>query len=226
MPHYEQPAVDVQFNRHLRLSLNDKFRTEGAKSALAFAELYLNGMVTQWNRLAQGTNELNRLMWDLSRRTDPELARARTRVSTQIQVDVHLYVICWDKVANFLQLFNRRQRDSAISEIYSGVKGTLGRAIEARHFFEHYDEKLKVDKPPPFSFGGMGGDGNGALNLYSLSEEGEWMVKPVFIGRSEIERVARAYNGILSILTNRPSTNSTTAASRPPDLGLPRTEKP
>jgi hypothetical protein len=142
-----------------RIAVSGKLKSRTARVMLLHLETYLNGLITEWNRLAQSTNESFRLSIegaDLG--SDPDAQARNFRLKNLAELDVHFYLICWDKIDKFFRAFSRAQGDAEIVAAYRGVEELLRKAALARNFLEHLDRRILIGgfRPRTRSMGGGG----------------------------------------------------------------------
>lgn len=191
--------INLHYYASIRVSISERFRSPIARYALYHVEHYLNGLITQWNRIADDMDASAQLSkTDLVR--DKVAASIYSQIGNQEDVDVHFFLICWDKIHKFLDLFDQEQRDPVISGVCSEISTLLERGTEARNYFEHLDDRLRGGGGHTHARFGGGGD------AFVISYEGGRLAggivqpKSDSFGREEIRRVAAAYNRILEQL--------------------------
>lgn len=191
--------INLHYFASMRISVSDKFRSATARNALYYVEHYLNGLIDQWNRIADDMEGTLRLQRESDLKVDRMAASAFSQLADRTDFDVHFFLTCWDMLDKFLTLFEREQADPSISAILGEVSGLLQKAVRARGYFEHLDERIMrgAGQTRARSAGG------GASLAISYEEElgpGSTEVKTEAFGREEIRRIALAYNRILEHL--------------------------
>jgi hypothetical protein len=93
--------IDIYYCPSSKLGLHNKFKSPVSQLALYFFEFYLNGFIAQWNRLAEGY-ELSRGLITADLKLDREAAADYYRSQDRNRLDLHFYLICWDKLDKWL----------------------------------------------------------------------------------------------------------------------------
>jgi hypothetical protein len=193
------PAALEKINLHyyatMRISISEKFRSDIARSALYYVEHYLNGLITQWNRIADEMEASTQLM-RLNLQHDRAAAAVFTQMSDREDFDTHFFLICWDKVHKFLELFERAQADAPVSAICREISPVLEKGAEARDYLEHLDQRLEAGGGKTRARAG-GGGGNLVISYEERLKGGVVQSRSEAFGREEIRHVAQAYNRIL-----------------------------
>src|SRR5207245_1578906 len=100
--------------------------------ALLNLQDYVNGLIIQWNRIISAEEAR-------FRRSDH--GSSYWLAATAIDLDIHYYVICWDKIEK-----NRKQlmsiiRQKEIGIAWREVKNVLTKVGDLRNFYEHLDQR-------------------------------------------------------------------------------------
>ena len=131
-----------------------------------------------------------------------EEAKVEREQLDQIILDIHFYLICWDKVNKFFGAFAKAEEDDAcINKAWNEVRSLTKKASLARHYFEHFDLMLSrgtgnVPLAESLSFSGN----HFEFGYSQLNGKGEKLERKVTLGRSEVEKVMLAYEEVLSCL--------------------------
>lgn len=102
---------------------------------LLFIERYVNGAIIAHERIKDNEARVAATKWPESFKLPLET----------IFLDIHLYLICWDKVHKLLIRLTEVVGDSSLKSFLKKYKPILMKYSEARHHLEHIDERL-VDK--------------------------------------------------------------------------------
>jgi hypothetical protein len=189
--------VDVHFYPSLRIAVTQRFRNERARGALYHTEVFLNGLITQWNRLADMNNRLQNLIAKLSP-SDPQVLGELSQLQDIRALDVHFYLICWDKLDKFLTVFEREQSDPAVSQLVAGARPLLKSAAQGRNFLEHLDKSNDgwMRGIQSMYFNSIDG-GQAGLAYTDVSNRGRKIPRHLDLGRREVVRMIDLYVGIL-----------------------------
>jgi hypothetical protein len=164
---------------------------------------YLNGAIIQWNRLALDMNRALKF-WDANSRVPRHMADAFNRRNSALAyLDLHFYLICWDKMDKLIQRFLDGESDEEIVRIHGRIDVHLRNAVDARNHQEHLDRVLTE----PGSYGILFGYTNGDLVITHEAKRvgGSKYQKGILLGHREIIQVARAYEEIVRYLKSNPS---------------------
>jgi hypothetical protein len=202
MPKDVEP-INFHFYSSLRISVRDRFRSAAARSALYHVETYVNGLVVQWNRMAEDVALSSRIMETENLMENVEAAKVDSQLGDRFQLDIHFYLICWDKIQKHLALFDRSQGDSVISAIRARIRTMLAHAVRARNFLEHLDKQITETM-----FGmrstSISSDGQFTFRYEDMSKRGAKHERVVTLGRTEVLQVLLAYIDLLERLGVNP----------------------
>jgi hypothetical protein len=186
------PRIDAYIVPDLQVGDGRRFKSPVARAAFRFFRDYLNGAITQWNRLVEAENA-NRLLG----------GGGDGRAFDQARIDLHFYLICWDKMHKYLEVFVTEQDEPEISTIHSQVKSLLRNGKLARDHLEHLNERF-TDKTAVFHSRGMGSDGSLTFDYDDVRNKGDKVRRSVRLGKSEVERMVVVYRDIVSRLEAHP----------------------
>lgn len=167
-------------------------RSRRSWEALYLIRLYLNAVIGQWNRIVGGLNE--RLRADELLRPGPQppaVAASLQRTGEQIGLDIHFYLIGWDKLAKFFALLRRASPITCMDELLRPIQGTLSEVQLARHFFEHMDDRVETRGLP--GYGQVWAGSSFTFGYEDHSKGGQIRRRQVQLGRAEIEKAVLAY---------------------------------
>lgn len=191
--------INFHFYSSLRISIAAHFRSGTAKSAIYLVEFYVNGLVVEWNRIAESISASNKLMLGGAAASNDEAARILVQVQHRFILDTHFYLICWDKIEKHLSLFERAQGSPEVSAIRARIENLLSKGALARHFLEHLDKQVTEGKIGIKS-AAVTGTGGFTFTYEDESKKGRKIERVVTLGRAEVLQVANAYIDILSSL--------------------------
>ena len=170
-----------------------------SRSTMYWLEKYVNGLIVQFNRLLGdwvATWEAQK--GDLMK--DAERAKAFHQWSERQSLDIHFYLICWDKVDKFFRRLARSERaKDCVQEVWTELRPVTEKASLARNFFEHLDETISEEN---FGQSGhtMSSKGDFAFQYIDVSKKGERFERRVVLGRAQVESVLLAYEKVLVCL--------------------------
>jgi hypothetical protein len=187
------PRIDDYFYPSGSLAEGWKFKSQKARAAWILFRLYLNGTITQWNRMAENADSSRKDMGNL-------------QVWCRNQIDLHFYLICWDKMHKYLKVFVNEQDDSEILRIYSRIKRLLEMGKLARDHLEHLDKR--IDRPTTgFHYLGIGSDGMLTLAYRDVPNKGGIIERDVALGKDEVEQVMATFKNIMDVLEGSTRSN-------------------
>ncbi|GEM_PF-1601666 len=184
------PSIRIGVTQHLN-------RT--SRSTLRHVEFYVNGLIVQWNRIVDDLKESRRLMGlDLTR--DALAAKVYSQLNDRLELDIHFYLICWDKIDKHLEKFVDSEGGSeCIGVIWKEIKSLTSNASMGRHYFEHLDKRIVQGKPEGmgYFFSNYAGF---TFRYIDEAKGGKRKEKQITLGRSQVEKVILAYEKILRCL--------------------------
>jgi hypothetical protein len=203
-----------------RVPAPQKFRSNSSRTAYYGFRQYLRAAQTQWNRVAEAHNETQRLLATPGFASDDEAVRAQQRISERLFLDLHFYLVCWDKMDKYLRRFERIQNDGRIGAAVAGVAPLMSEAVRGRNFFEHYDNLLAPPDVGPLGHGfGVAGTGDSARFTVSFTERGPGGTRrhrALALGRGEMLRVVEVGEQIIDCLASGPDFPLGVAGPVPP----------
>ena len=182
--------INLHYYPSLRISISDRFRTPLARESLYYVEHYLNGLILQWNRIA---DDLAQSFRSLEIDDTPARVAIQSQVEDHTDYDVHFLLICWARIQKFLKLFEREQTDETVSEVCSSIKDLLDRGANARHYVEHLDGRLTSGGGKTRSRS-AGGGVSLSVSYEVVAGSGSIERRTDSFGREEIRRIAAAYS--------------------------------
>jgi hypothetical protein len=190
--------INLHYYASIRIEISEKFRTPTARQALYYVEHYLNALIVQWNRIADDLQATSELM-NADLLHDRAAASVLLQFSDRTDFDIHFFLISWDKIQKFLELFDTEQKDPVVSSIHAEIAPLLAKGSEVRHYFEHLNDRLAQGGGLTL---GRGYGGGATLNIaYEVRQPGSVIEQRLeSFGREEVRRVALAYNRILEHL--------------------------
>jgi hypothetical protein len=191
--------INFHFYSSLRISVATRFKSTTARNALYLVEFYVNGLVVQWNRIADDMNLANRIQWSGEISTNVDAAKAFVQLQDRFRLDIHFYLICWDKIDKHFELFDRAQSESDITSVRARIRDLLSKGALARHFLEHLDKHVPEGEVGIRS-AAIGSDGRFTFTYEDVSRKGEKHERSVALGRAEVIRVLHAYIDVLERL--------------------------
>jgi hypothetical protein len=187
--------VNAYFNPSLRISIRSKFASEKAKHTLHLAEVYINGLIVQWNRISEDMDALNFLTFKENPLSSAEDKNAWWQFHQRYSLDIHFYLICWDQIEKHLDSFVEAQGDPALAVIRIRIGEHLTKGSRARNFLEHLD-KQATETPIGIRGSTISGDGGFLFEYVDESKRGKYP-KDASLGRAEVLEVLNAYSDIL-----------------------------
>jgi hypothetical protein len=188
--------LDFYIYPDIRGNVAGRMKSLVASQALYQVEVYVNGLVTQWNRICEDVNTTFTIMAEPSSVPHADAVKSQLRASDLGDLDTHFYLICWDKLDKFFALFGKLQDDPVVSKIVARVGPLLGKAALARHFLEHLHEQLERGNTAPRGRG-LSSGGSFSFRYVDKSNKGRLIERLVTLGRAEIQQVIDAYLEIL-----------------------------
>jgi len=187
---------------------------------LGHLEFYINGLIVQWNRIQSDEAESSRRRSAYPRTLEEaeayvqerskmgtakrlEEAKLDFQLKERFILDVHFYLVCWDKVNKYFGRFANKEKDNpCIWEAWKGISSLTEKASRARDYFEHFDKMLPKDYagdiPLTQSFSISASQFE--FGYSELSGKRKKFERRVTLGRLEIETVMVAFEQSLSCL--------------------------
>jgi len=197
LPHFE--PIDRHYYPSVRIAATAKVvESKVFRIALYWLEFYVNALVLQWNRMGESlTSREAMLRGNLVSR--PQGAKAFSQLGDRLTLDIHFYLICWDKIKKHFRVVSGATDSRCIKDVWSEIQVMSERASRARHFFEHLDKTVAE--------GNFGELGYGFANLrtfvfryFETSGKKGRIERQVTLGRDEVENVMMAYESVLTCL--------------------------
>lgn len=184
-----------------------KLKDSKTSIALFNLEVYLNGVVMQWDRIAEietawASEAKDFLMKHPSPPSSPppfdfEEFRQRAIRTTLMMIDAHLYVNCWDKVRVH---FSRVAKDvptarpffARLSEVFKDLP-------TVRNFYEHFHQEEIQGQGY-----GWSSDGSFTVSYLPKGETDPSKIRRKQLGLSEITELRSAYGEMMEALRQAP----------------------
>lgn len=115
-------------------AINHVFRIKSLSAGiiLLFIEKYVNGAILVHERIKKNKAKVAATKWPESFKLPLET----------IFLDVHLYLICWDKVYKLFMKLIEVVGDSSLESLLNEYNSVFIKYSDARHHLEHIDERL------------------------------------------------------------------------------------
>ena len=163
---------------------------------LTTLQSYNNGLVVQWLRMMDDLEQMRGAVTEDGKVIlDDHMAAQK-----QLEMDIHFFIICWDKVKKFMLKFQQEEDDRKIYQIHKGVKEILDEIPDARHFLEHLDEEIAAGKGRPRGWRFSGGS---FYYNYTRTKKGKPVSGMATIGLKEILMVRKAFEDDVAVLRTR-----------------------
>lgn len=162
-------------------------------------ENYVNGLVLQWNRIGDDNMRHQALSWSGALMSNDDVARAFAQYSNRIMLDIHFYLVCWDKANKYFDVVSRNSKSNCIEATWKALSPLTERASRARDFFEHLDKQLSDNNFGTTSYG-ISGSQHFMFGYVDVSNKGKKIERKLTLGRAEVEQVMITYENVLSCL--------------------------
>lgn len=189
---YYFPSVRLRVTRHLG---------QVSRLSLYCVEFYANGLIVQWNRIIDDLRTRDQLLdegYDL--KSNIEASRAFAQFGDRLSLDIHFYLVCWDKINKYLKRFVESESDNeCIKQIWNNINRLTRKASLARNLFEHLHENISETNygRTRYSFTNYE---KFLFRYIDVSNKGEKFTRDVTLGKPEVEKAMLSYEGILSCL--------------------------
>jgi hypothetical protein len=165
-----------------------KLKHLDALNTLYILELYVNGLIIQWNKIMVEMQDY----WD---NNDNYSAVEVLRRSNLLFLDIHYYVICWDKIGKNVDRLKRITTDRNLHLACKKFKPILERISSIRNYYEHLDEQSIQARRYSFK--------NDQLTLRYFRKN-ENVQHSITLGRKELDNLLVAFEGIVETFKNMP----------------------
>jgi hypothetical protein len=184
-----------RLERWYATNLLPKLNSPEAILAFTHLRLYVFGVARQWERISG----LSKAIWEIpfsSLTIDSAQGLRFTRLSEERELDIHFYLTSWNGVRKHFADFVEKDGDSEIRKVWEEVEPLPESARQARHFFEHLDEREMQGKGYQFST-----DGNFRVSYFG-KEAKAFTNKWVSLGNGEVDHLIRAFDRVVEIIQN------------------------
>jgi len=188
--------------------LYTKLAKPGPYLAFNNLRLYVNGIVGEWNRI----NELSDRIFNIQFGTlkmDSDEGRLFRRLQEERELEVHLYLTCWESARKHFADFVKKDSNPALATIWYEVRPMLESVRQARHFFEHMDERELQGRGY-----GISSDGRFQVSYFERNAK-PFSNKWVNLGLNEIERLTKAFERLIATIQARPDVPEVDTTLRP-----------
>jgi len=199
------PRIRLDLFPGLRVQVSGGLRTSAGKAALYGIEFYTTGLILQWRRIVETADQTFREMEEAAHVPTPdhrppfikEIEGSRRR--DLVELDLHFFLICWDKLDKCWSLLNHEEANLEITKIYAPIKTALYSAARARDYLEHLDRRYKKSG---LSGGGhaMGSDGSLSFIYQDVSNKDKTYDRQIDLGKAQVEKMREAYKSALRLL--------------------------
>ena len=176
--------------------------------ALLNLELYLNGLIVEWNRILEDWELIAPKLGKVEEHIDDiEPLTTFQETGTTYWLDAHFYLICWDNIRKNFEVLLHRERIPEVGLAWRSVKTILRDATRARDFTEHSSEwQSQYYSVSVGGIDGKTGRDDGLFVLYPPKRaKRRFDARFARLGRPEVLRVAEAYEMVLTALEARKS---------------------
>ena len=192
-------------------SVTDRLHSQKSVFALLNLEQYVNGLIIQWNRVMMDQQVSHSLVIDSSALASSQMVSVAVESKTRLKelqnsqsqafglgfLDIHFYLICWDKIKRRLDQLLEEEPGLRSVPSYKRIRSILKQAKKARDFMEHLDEKNRQGQ-------GVGMQGNDELVFRYVDTERKTKKdqpeKVVALGKAEVALVTKTYEEIIETL--------------------------
>jgi hypothetical protein len=131
---------------------------------------------------------------------DVEAGKVFAQLGDRLGLDIHFYLICWDKVDKYLGRFSDSEKEnSCVKTVWDSLHPLTKKASKARHFFEHLHETITESNFGKIEYA-FANFKQFSFRYVDVSKKGERFEREVALGRAEVERVMLGYEGVLACL--------------------------
>jgi hypothetical protein len=200
------PRIGLELYPGLRANISGGLKSSAGRAALYAIEFYTTGLIIQWRRIVETMDESFRAIEkdedepaQISALLKPIREMEEMRRRDLVQLDLHFFLICWDKLDKCWSVLDRGEANPAISKIYGQLKVGLHAAGRARDYLEHPDRRYEQSGWGA-SGHGIGSDGSLKFTYQDKSNKGKAIDRQVDLGKAQVERARDAYKSILRLL--------------------------
>ncbi len=190
--------INFYYYPSMRIDATLSIKSWVFRTALYWVEVYVNGLVLQWNRMVDETTMGGMLMHE-DLMSNVEAAKVSHQFSDHLRLDIHFFLICWDKVHKHFKTVAETAESECIVDAWERIRGLVEDASKARNFFEHLDKTVMKG-----SHGETGHSfltpGQFVFRYVDVRNNGQKIQREVTLGRDEVKRVMVAYEQVLSCL--------------------------
>lgn len=220
-------SINFHFDPMRRMNAESKsgIKSKAFGHALWQLEFYLEGLITQWNRIVEDidlqSDALRHRVLTFKAGSVPQTFedfKADFQLTQEnhnrLYLDIHLYLICWDKVRKFFEVISDTADKPCVRTVWNEIQGFTEKVQRARGLLEHLDEHSRRGG------GGLTGfaiDPMGGLNLNfsGTRKNGKSTRMTLDVGVVQVGLAIAAYEKVLSCIqaNTSPTTQSGTAPS-------------
>ncbi len=192
--------IDYHYYPSVRIAATQAVASSAFRSALYYVEVYLNGLIIEWNRMV-GDDVLHSDLMKQDITSNVEAAKAFSQAVDRLWLDIHFYLVCWDKINKHFKIVSDTSQSECINDAWHEISDLTEKASRARDFLEHLDKDVK-----------RGGYGQRGTSFTAHREFSFWYTdtsgggkkheRKVNLGRLQVERVMNAYEKVLSCLSS------------------------
>jgi hypothetical protein len=131
---------------------------------------------------------------------DVEAGRVFAQLNDRLDLDIHFYLICWDKVNKYLGRFSYSEKEnSCVKTVWDSLHPLTEKASRARDFFEHLHETITESNfgKTEYAFANFK---QFSFRYVDVSKKGKRSEREVTLGRAEVEKVMLGYERVLACL--------------------------
>lgn len=188
--------VPPRLSRHA----NDWLAAHASKPYAIYGAMraYLNGAFVQYDRIVSDFHDQTAAWGDAPRPEGSPVPIAHVHAVERYDLDLHFYLICWDKLNNLLETFERQWDRSDVREICGRIRGLLANASLARQYFEHLDRWIDKGGLRPRATG-IGVD-HLSFHYQIPDGRGRQISRSVALGHSELQQVVEAHAALAELI--------------------------
>jgi hypothetical protein len=173
---------------------------DDAAAALINLERYLNGLIRQWNRISRQSKLLEtNLAGSMTGGRSAESAKNLEKISKLLTLEVHFYIICWDKVQKHFKKLEVLSRIPEVGRARRPVRTLLENASRARGFLEHLDNHV-ISGGLGQAFGFSFGRGDELIFSYAYVKGRPDATRRVALGKVQLCQMMSIYESMVGDL--------------------------